>query len=140
MQGQIHQSIFTTMTDKQIKEFLQSENGKMNAERFIKALKEHRIVCSVKHVSSTGMSRTISFCEMCVSTMNGKKYGQLLQFNWFFTQLGWPWDKNRDGIRVSGCRMDMIFNTLDCVAAELKANGFNVPNDYTSLADNYNRM
>lgn len=131
---------FITMNDKQVKEFLQSENGMRNAERFIKALKEHRIVCSVKHVSSTGMSRTISFCEMHVGTMNRKKYGQILQFNWFISQLGYTYDKNRDGIRVGGCGMDMVFNTLYNVAAELKRNGFKVPNDYASLADHYNYL
>lgn len=54
-------------TEKQIKAFLASEDGKMNAERFIKALKEERILCSVRSVSKSGMSRVIAFrgnCEM----------------------------------------------------------------------------
>lgn len=91
------------MKKNKIEMFLQSEDGKRNAERFIKALKEKRIIACVKHVSSSGMSRDIAFREV-VKT----KYGySMLQFDWFFEQLGWPRSKNYDAIRVGGCGMDM---------------------------------
>lgn len=128
------------MTDKEIKAFLESEDGKCNAERFIKALKEGRIVCSVKHISKSGMSRVISFCEMQSYIVNRKKRWALYQFNWFFGQLGWTYDKSYDAIRVGGCGMDMIFATLYNVAGTLKFHGFKVPKDYCGLAAHYHRM
>lgn len=121
-------------TEKQITEFLQSEDGKRNAERFIKALKERRILCSVKHVSSSGMTRTIAMREVSVG-----KDGQvsILQFDWFFEQLGYRYDKNHNGISVGGCGMDMIFATINSIASTLQYRGFDVPEDYTCLADSY---
>ena len=117
-------------------EYLQSEDGKSNAERFIKALKEGRLVCSVKHVSSSGMSRVISFCEV---RKIGKTY-TLFQFNWFFKQLGWTYVDSWNAIRVGGCGMDMIFHTLYSVCSTLQYYGFKVPKDYSILADNYMRI
>ena len=116
-----------------VAEFLQSEDGKRNAERFIKALKEGRLVCSVKHVSSSGTSRIISFCEV---SKVGKTY-TLYQFNWFFKQLGWTYVDSWHAIRVGGCGMDMVFYTIESVCSTLQYHGFKVPKDYMSLADNY---
>lgn len=124
-------------TDKQVAKFLQSENGKMNAERFIKALKEGRILVSIPHISSSGMSRVIRFREISKFESYGKTYPQILQFDWFLEQLGYCYDKNWDGIKIGGCGMDMVFATLDAVSSSLKYYGFDVPEDYTSLADNY---
>lgn len=121
-------------TEKQIKAFLASEDGKRNAERFIKALKEERILCSVQSVSKSGMSRVIAFREIAKC---GKKF-TILQFDWFLEQLGYT--AKNDGISVGGCGMDMIFHTLYSVAGTLKANGFKVPKDYMILADHYHRV
>lgn len=117
-------------------EYLKSEYGKENAERFIKALKEGRLVCSVKHVSSSGMSRVISFCEV---KKVGKGYA-LYQFNWFFRNLGWTYVDSWNAIRVGGCGMDMISHVLYSVCATLEANGFKVPKDYSHLASNYMKI
>ena len=118
-------------TEKQIKAFLASEDGKRNAERFIKALKEERILCSVHSVSKSGMSRVIAFREI---TKCGKKY-IILQFDWFLEQLGYT--RKNNGISVGGCGTDMMFYTLYSVCGTLKANGYKVPKDYMSLADHY---
>ena len=126
------------MSDKEIKTFLESEDGKRNAERFIKALKESRLLCSVKHVGSQGMSRVISFCEMKSWTVNRKKQWAVYQFNWFFKNLGWRYDESWDAIRVRGCGMDMIFHVLYNVCGTLKYHGYKVPEDYALLADRYN--
>lgn len=126
--------------ESEIKAFLESEDGKRNAERFIKALKERRLVCSVKHVSKSGMSRVISFCEMnsCTEGRNHRKRRyDILQFNWFFGRLGWSYDDDWYAIRVGGCGMDMVFHVLYEVASQLKYYGFNVPKDWSRLADDY---
>lgn len=124
-------------TEKQIAEFLQSEDGKRNAERFIKALKEQRIVVSIPHVSSSGMSRIIRFREINRYKWDSKYHYSIYQFDWFFEQLGWSYDKNWEGIRVGGCGMDMVFHTLYSVCGTLKYHGFKVPKDYPHLTDNY---
>lgn len=124
-------------TEKQIAEFLQSEDGKRNAERFIKALKEQRIVVSIPHVSSSGMSRIIRFREIHKYKSGNKYRYAIYQFDWFFEQLGYCYDKNWDGIRVGGCGMDMVFHTLYSVCGTLKYHGFKVPKDYPHLADHY---
>lgn len=124
------------MTDKQITAYLQSEEGKMNAERFIKALKERRILCTVKNVSRSGMSRIISFCEV-VRLNSGYA---IYQFNWFFKNLGYEYRNDWDAIRVGGCGMDMILATLSGVCGTLKYNGFKLPKNYSSLAESYLRI
>lgn len=121
------------MRKDKIEDYLKSENGQMNAKRFIKALKEGRIICVVKHVSSSGMSRDIAFREV-VKTKNGF---HMLQFDWFFEQLGWSRSKNYDAIRVCGCGMDMRFHVIYSVCMELKYYGFKLPKDWSSLADNF---
>lgn len=121
-------------------EYLQSEEGKRNAERFIKALKEGRLVCSVKSVSSSGMSRVISFCEVAKIGYPKKDRYALYQFNWFFKNLGWTYVNSRDAIRVGGCGMDMIFHVLYSVCGTLEYYGFKMPKDWSSLADNYMKI
>lgn len=121
------------MKQNNIEMFLQSEDGKRNAERFIKALKEKRIIACVKYVSSSGMSRDIAFREVIKT-----KYGySMLQFDWFFEQLGWQRSKNYDAIRVRGCGMDMRFHVLYSVCQELKYYGFKLPKEWPSLADDF---
>lgn len=121
-------------TENQIKAFLASKEGKMNAERFITALKEERILCSVQSVSKSGISKVIAFREIVKC---GKKF-TIPQFDWFLEQLGYTAKNN--GISVGGSGMDMIFHTLNSGAGTLKANGFKVPENYTILADHYHHV
>lgn len=124
-------------TDKQIAAFLASEEGIRNAKRFIKALKEQRIVVSIPHISSSGMSRIIRFREINRYKWESKTHYCITQFDWFLEQLGWSYDKNWDGIRVGGCGMDMVFHTLYSVCGTLQHHGFKVPEAYPCLADDY---
>ena len=121
-------------TDK-VAEFLKSDIGRMNAERFIKALKDGRIVCSVKRVSSSGMSRVIAVREM-VKLKDVKRY-TLYQFDWFIQQMGWSEDKQTGATKVNGCGMDMVFHLLYTVAHNLEYYGFKLPKNWTNLCDNY---
>lgn len=113
--------------------YLTTEAGKANAERFLKALKERRILAVIKSVSSTGMSRQVAFREIS-TTAEGNTH--ILQFDYFLNCLGYPYGK-QGGIIVRGCGMDMIFNTLYNVCSTLKEAGFNVPEDFPRLADSY---
>lgn len=114
------------MKKDRVAEYLQSEDGKRNAERFLKAVREHRLLCTVKRVSSSGMSRIISVHEVVWD--EGLKRMQLYQFNWFLCQMGWTYsDKDKDNaIRVVGCGMDMVFHLLSTTVENLRYYGFDV--------------
>ena len=123
-------------------DYLKTEEGIRNAERFIKALREHRLIASVKKVSRDGLSRQIFFGEVGVYKDGaGNDRMTIYQFNYFFSQLGWRYARgNADALSISGCGMDMIFHTFESVASSLKYYGFDVPNNYLSLADDYMRV
>ena len=80
-----------------------------NAKRYIKAIKEERMICSIGSVSQSGMSRTIKFVELAKS--QGNKFHIMLNFFQLFEVLGYQKIKNSDYFRIHGCGMDMIFNT-----------------------------
>ena len=78
---------------------------KLNAKRYIKACKEHRLICSIGSVSSSGMSRTMKFLEM------PKNGGYLMNFFNLFEITGHHKVKDSDYFRITGCGMDMVFAT-----------------------------
>ena len=97
--------------DKEISKRLRSEEYYSqnqfisDCERYIKAIKEGRVINSIGSVSSSGMSRTIKFLAPEKTT-----YG----YNFFamFRTLGFsPVGKYGDYFRISGCGMDMVFHT-----------------------------
>jgi len=79
-----------------------------DAECYIKAIKEGRMINVIGSVSASGMSRTIKFTS-CEQGTNGEYY----QRNYYalFRALGYSPVKNSSYFRVNGCGMDMIFNT-----------------------------
>lgn len=72
-----------------------------------------RVYATVLHVSATGMSRVIKFIAIT-------KRGRVYNLNEMIHRItGYAWDHNYYGLRVYGCGMDMIFNTLynvNCIA------------------------
>ena len=121
--------------DEKISAYLKSEEGQRNGKRFIKALKERRIICSVKHVSNSGMSRAIAVREV-VKLKELNQYA-IYQFDWFIRNLGWTYVDSDNAIRVSGCGMNMVFHLLYCVCGRLEHEGFKLPDNWSSLCDNY---
>jgi hypothetical protein len=97
-----------------------NDNGHYTVEQFIndglryvKAIKEGRVINSIGSVSSSGMSRTLKFIECHpYKGYDGKK-----RYNWYnffalFKALGYtPVGKYGQYFRVHGCGMDMIFHT-----------------------------
>ena len=73
-----------------------------DAKRWVKAIKDRRMGCVIKSVSRSGMSRTMYFFE-------GRK-GGFSQFYTFLNAMGYTQSRDRDGISVSGCGMDMVFH------------------------------
>ena len=67
--------------------------------------KDKRCYAIVRRVSSSGMSRTVHFAAI------DKKGNYYNIDNMIHRITGYKYD-NFDGLRVGGCGMDMIFNTL----------------------------
>lgn len=78
-----------------------------DGKRYLKAIKEGRMVCVIYSVSNSGMSRNLAFFE-CSQNKKYKNFNYL-NFNAFFIALGYS--KAKEGFRVSGCGMDMVFHT-----------------------------
>lgn len=76
-----------------------------DCKRYVKAIKEIRIITSIVNVSASGMQRTVKLRE--ISKANS--YGYCLNtFYSFLKVLGYSLDKNGD-IKLRGCGMDLIF-------------------------------
>lgn len=94
-----------------------------HAKRYIKAIKEGRILCSIESVAPSGMSRVIKFVE--VSKYSDRKQYAVLNFYQFFVMLGFsPAGKYKNGFRVNGCGMDMVFHTNYSIIHKLHRLGF----------------
>lgn len=91
-----------------------------HAQRYIDAIRERRMICSIGSVSRSGMSRTIKFLEM---HKGGDRYS-LLNFFQFFEALGYSKVKESDYFRIGGCGMDMIFHTNYSIIHTLERLGF----------------
>jgi hypothetical protein len=78
------------------------------AQRYVKAIKEGRMICNIESVSKSGMSRTLKFLECSGSIKEGFNY---LTFYNLFKTLSFKKGRNSYGFRIGGCGMDMVFNT-----------------------------
>lgn len=80
-----------------------------DVKNYIKAIKEGRMINVIHYVSSSGMSRVISFhsCEKNKKS-NSHYYRQYVSL---FRALGYSKGNNDYNFRVTGCGMDMIFHT-----------------------------
>jgi hypothetical protein len=105
-----------------------------NAKRYIKAIKENRMICSIGSVSKSGMSRTIKFVELSKSDDSDRHH--LYNFYEFFDVLGYTKIKNSDYFRIGGCGMDMIFYTNYTIIHDLKRLGLVSDDECRTLSQN----
>ena len=84
-----------------------------SCKRYVKAIKENRMVCSIDSVSRSGMSRNIKFVEV-------SKNSGVSNFFWLFKVLGYKVAKNTNYFKINGCGMDMVFHTNYCIINDLK--------------------
>ena len=103
-----------------------------HANRYIEAIKENRMICSIGSVSRSGMSRTIKFLEMKKNDTSNQH--SLKNFYQFFDALGYSKIKNSDYFRIGGCGMDMIFNTNYTIMHDLKRLGLVSDEECSTLA------
>jgi len=104
-------------------EYYSVERFASDCKAWIAAIKEGRMLCVIQSVSSSGMTRQMEFtsCEK-----NSKPYYSpysYRNYSMLFEILGYS--VNRSGyVRISGCGMDMVFNTNYCVIHSLCRMGF----------------
>ena len=100
----------TKEIEKMVKgnEYYSSDDFIRDAKRYVKAIKEGRIICDIASVSRSGMSRKMKFLECHRNSSTGNY--QYLTFFGMYRALGY--NPKRDGlINISGCGMDMVFHT-----------------------------
>lgn len=92
-----------------------------DAKTYIKAIKEERMICIIKKVSASGMSRDLKF----LSAERGKdKRFYHRQYNCLFIALGYKEVQRTGTFKIHGCGMDMVFHTNYTIIHKLKTLGF----------------
>lgn len=104
-----------------------------DANDYIKAIKQGRMLNSIGSVSSSGMSRTMKFTS-CEKNQRTKGFYYRNYFA-FFKALGYSEaNKNDHYFRISGCGMDMIFHTNYSIIHNLTRLGFLSKKECENLA------
>lgn len=93
-----------------------------DAQKYISAIEQRRMVCIIHSVSQSGMSRTMSF-HSCEKYKEKGRYGYR-QYACLFLSLGYRESNNRYGFLIGGCGMDMVFATNYNVIHALYRRGF----------------
>jgi len=109
-------------------EYYNEEQFLADAKDYIKAIKDGRMICNIDSVSNSGMSRVIRFLS-CEKSKHGFYYRNYYAF---FKALGFSEVKN--GFRISGCGMDMIFHTNYTIIHRLHSMKFITKKTCDSLA------
>jgi len=104
-----------------------------NAERYINAVRENRVICSIGSVSRSGMSRTMKFMECSM----GENRANWYNFHALFLALGFSVSRSQnDYFTISGCGMDMVFHTNYTIIHQLGRLGFLTKEEIAVLAQN----
>jgi len=112
----INQSFYGNDLNEKIQMFID------NANRYIKAIEEKRVFCIIYKVSASGMSRNLAFFE---HSFNAKyKQGNIYNFHCLFKSFGYT--EAREGFRINGCGMNMVFHTNYSIIHQLNSLGFNM--------------
>lgn len=98
--------------------FYSEESFLQDANAYIKAIEENRMINVIGSVASSGMSRTLKFTS-CEFDEKNKRYYQRNYFS-LFKSLGYTPVKNSSYFRVSGCGMNMVFATNYDIIHNLK--------------------
>ena len=109
----------------EVQQFTQS------AKRYIKAIKQGRVICNIESVSASGMSRNLKFLECNGSIKSGFHYQNFFKL---FKDLGFKTARNSNAFKVSGCGMDMVFHTNYTIMHQLENLGFITKKECSILA------
>jgi hypothetical protein len=103
--------------------YYSAEQFLSDCQKYIKAIREGRMINSIGSVSSSGMSRTVKF-SACEKSAYKKGYYNYYNFYCLFVALGFKKSRKEDYFNISGCGMDMIFHTNYTIINRLKSLGF----------------
>lgn len=84
-----------------------SEMFLSDAQQYIKAVNSGRMICIIKKVSPSGMSRNLKF--MSAEGKKSEHYHR--QYINLFLAMGYKEVENTGTFRINGCGMDMVFAT-----------------------------
>ena len=133
---EVSQVINQIMEDKDLKKNILTKGAGMqsfieDAQDYILALKERRMLCVIQSVSSSGMSRNLSFysCEK-YEHHDGYYYRN---YRALFKSLGYSEAKN-GGFTIRGCGMDMVFHTNYSICSTLRQIGLLTAEEFGKLS------
>ena len=89
-----------------------------DCKRYISATKQNRLICTINHVSQSGMTRHMKFVEMKKASRN---HFNIRNFYQMLDVFGFRF-KN-DSMVVNGCGMDMVFSTHYNIIRDIKRLG-----------------
>lgn len=82
-----------------------TQEEKEAALAILKQWRGHRLLAIVNSVSRSGMTRRIEFY--------GAEKGEISRIGYYMAKiLEWPYNVDKGGFLVTGCGMDMVFQTL----------------------------
>lgn len=89
-----------------------------DCKRYISATKQNRLICTINHVSQSGMTRHMKFVEMGKGRDNQ-------HYIWNFYQMldVFGFRFKDDSMVISGCGMDMVFSTHYNIIRDIKRLG-----------------
>ena len=102
--------------------YYRTEQFIADANDYISAIKQGRMICNIASVSASGMSRNIKFLSCEKTPQRGFYYRNYWTF---FKTMGYSEARNsRDLFTIGGCGMDMIFHTNYTIIHRLYRLGF----------------
>lgn len=79
----------------------------------------------LRHVSRSGMQRTIDCIGLDREHAEPGGAPRIWAYGWNVAKaLGWTFDREREGVKVSGCGMDMGFHMVYAMSATMFPDGF----------------
>ena len=97
------------------------ENLINDGKDFIEATRRGTLLCVIKSVSASGMSRVMNF-NSCYKMKSGRYYYR--QYWVLFKALGYNESRNGNGFTIGGCGMNMVFHTHYTIIHGLHSLGF----------------
>jgi len=119
------------LAEKRDGKYFSIEQFEGDIKRYIKAIKERRMICVIHSVSNSGMSRNLSF----FATEKGKHGFWIGNFYSLFVKLGFSPAKS-EGFKIGGCGMDMVFHTNYTIIHKLHRAGYITKKQCDVLAQN----
>jgi len=105
--------------------FYSVDQFELDAISYIAAIRENRMGCIIRSVAKSGMN---------IKIFAAGKMGYFRQYSSMFSALGFSETMDRDGFRVNGCGMDMVFDTNSRIIHELYRMEFMTKEECDELA------